>query len=190
MIYEVEINGRTRRVEVERDEGRYLVTVDGHRHVADVTVINGAFSLILGSPEGGPHDGLDVGAGVSRPGTRKSYEVAIDEQAPASGNLTVYVNGRAINAAVGTSPGSWARRAHDAGAAGHGPQPVTAPMPGKVVKVLVKVGDQVAARQGVIVVEAMKMENELRAPKAGTVIEVKVTEGTSVEAGMVLAVIE
>jgi biotin carboxyl carrier protein len=63
-------------------------------------------------------------------------------------------------------------------------------MPGKVVKLLVKPGDQVAARQGVIVVEAMKMENELRSPKAGVVREVKTNEGASVEAGAVLVVIE
>ena len=61
---------------------------------------------------------------------------------------------------------------------------------GPVVKVLVKPGDTVAARQGVIVVEAMKMENELRAPRAGTVVEVHATEGTSVEAGASLIVIE
>lgn len=63
-------------------------------------------------------------------------------------------------------------------------------MPGKVVKILVKPGDTVAARQGIAVVEAMKMENELRAPKAGTVAQIKVAEGTSVEAGTVLVIIE
>jgi biotin carboxyl carrier protein len=71
-----------------------------------------------------------------------------------------------------------------------GLQPVVAPMPGRVVRVLVGPGDAVAARQAVIVVEAMKMENELRSPKAGTVKEVSVTPGTSVEAGRVLVVIE
>ena len=60
---------------------------------------------------------------------------------------------------------------------------VVAPMPGKVVKLLVKPGDQVTSRQGVIVVEAMKMENELRAGRDGVVREVLVTEGTSVDAG-------
>jgi len=67
---------------------------------------------------------------------------------------------------------------------------VTAPMPGRVVRILVSPGETVAARQGVVVVEAMKMENELRSPKAGTVREVSVTTGTSVEAGRVLVVIE
>jgi biotin carboxyl carrier protein len=63
-------------------------------------------------------------------------------------------------------------------------------MPGKIVKVLVKTGDTVAARQGVVVVEAMKMENELRAPRAGIVAQVNVTEGASVEAGAILIVID
>jgi biotin carboxyl carrier protein len=63
-------------------------------------------------------------------------------------------------------------------------------MPGRVVRVLVQAGDEVTARQGVVVVEAMKMENELRSPKAGRVKEVAVAAGTSVEAGRTLLVIE
>ena len=63
-------------------------------------------------------------------------------------------------------------------------------MPGRVVRVLVKPGDEVAARQGLVVVEAMKMENELAAPRAGRVKEVAVTEGQSVEAGRLLVVVE
>ena len=63
-------------------------------------------------------------------------------------------------------------------------------MPGRIIKVLVKPGDVVAARQGLVVVEAMKMENELRSPKAGTVTEVRVAEGTSVEARTVLVVVD
>ncbi|TAK17500.1 MAG: biotin/lipoyl-binding protein [Acidobacteria bacterium] len=63
-------------------------------------------------------------------------------------------------------------------------------MPGRVVRLLVKVGDEVELRQGVVVVEAMKMENELGAPKAGRVKDIAVAEGQSVEAGRVLLVIE
>jgi biotin carboxyl carrier protein len=63
-------------------------------------------------------------------------------------------------------------------------------MPGRVVRILVKPGDEIALRQGLIVVEAMKMENELTSPKAGRVKEVAVTEGTSVEAGRLLIVVE
>jgi biotin carboxyl carrier protein len=67
-----------------------------------------------------------------------------------------------------------------------GPRSVVSPMPGRIVKVLVREGDSVAAQQGLVVVEAMKMENELRAPRAGRVAAVKVVEGMSVEANAVL----
>jgi biotin carboxyl carrier protein len=63
-------------------------------------------------------------------------------------------------------------------------------MPGKVVRVLVKSGDEVHPRQGLVVVEAMKMENELRATRAGRVRNVFVSEGQSVEAGTALVVVE
>jgi biotin carboxyl carrier protein len=63
-------------------------------------------------------------------------------------------------------------------------------MPGKIVKVLVQPGDVVGARQGLVVVEAMKMENELRSQRPGTVADVRVKEGMSVEAGTVLVVVE
>jgi biotin carboxyl carrier protein len=63
-------------------------------------------------------------------------------------------------------------------------------MPGRVVNLLVKAGDEVAADQGIIVIEAMKMENELKTPKAGKVLEIKVTVGQAVEKGEILAVIE
>jgi biotin carboxyl carrier protein len=61
-----------------------------------------------------------------------------------------------------------------------------APIPGRVVKVLVKAGDAVKAGQTLVVLEAMKMENELRAPRAGSVTEVRAAEGTAVEAGQEL----
>ncbi len=71
-----------------------------------------------------------------------------------------------------------------------GPQTVTAPMPGKVVRVLVRPGQEVKEGEGLVVVEAMKMENELGSPKDGTVKEVFVQEGASVEGGAKLVVVE
>jgi biotin carboxyl carrier protein len=105
-----------------------------------------------------------------------------------NGELLVYLGGRV--AAV-TMNGRAARRGRrDAGGPAAGEQKVVAPMPGRIVKVLVGPGDEVAARQGVVVVEAMKMENELRAPRSGRVREVSVSPGASVEAGRVLVVLE
>jgi biotin carboxyl carrier protein len=71
-----------------------------------------------------------------------------------------------------------------------GRQVVTAPMPGKVVRVLVRLGDKVAQGQGMVIVEAMKMENELRSAKQGTVVELAAREGQAVEGGTKLLVLE
>jgi biotin carboxyl carrier protein len=70
-----------------------------------------------------------------------------------------------------------------------GPQRIDAPMPGKVTRVLVKVGDEVREGQGLVVVEAMKMENELQSPKAGRVTELHAVEGAAVESGAKLVVV-
>jgi biotin carboxyl carrier protein len=178
VTYDVEVNGRTRQMDVQRSGTDFLVTVDGRRHRADVTVIDGVWSLIL-APDTGTS------------GARRSYEIAVVEHPRGSGRLAVHVDGRVVVASVGaTRPRSGHRRDEAAAGAAAAPKQVTAPMPGKVVKLLVQPGDVVAARQGIVVVEAMKMENELRAPRAGRVAEIRVTEGASVEAGAVLAVIE
>ena len=72
----------------------------------------------------------------------------------------------------------------------HGPKKLSAPMPGKVVRILLKQGDQVEAGCGVLVVEAMKMQNEVKSPKKGTIQKILVSEGTAVNAGDVLAIVE
>jgi biotin carboxyl carrier protein len=85
-------------------------------------------------------------------------------------------------------PRQW-KRSDDA-AGGHGRAAILAPMPGKVVRILVAVGDEVEAGQGIVVVEAMKMQNEMKAPRAGRVAAIQVKENDSVVAGAVLAVID
>jgi biotin carboxyl carrier protein len=171
MTFDVEINGRTRTVSVERAaRDRYRVTIDGHPHDVDAARV-GTLGLSLL---------LDRMRGISR-------DVQI---APAgrNGELLVRLDGRTIAATVnGNRTG---RAAADAGGHASGEQAVVAPMPGRVIRVLVAPGETVAARQGVVVVEAMKMENELRASKGGRVKDVAVAAGDSVEAGRVLVVIE
>jgi len=81
-------------------------------------------------------------------------------------------------------------RARTSAGASHGRQNIVSPMPGKVVRVLVSAGDAIEKGQGLIVVEAMKMQNEMKAPKAGTVVEVKTKDGATVAAGEILIVIE
>jgi biotin carboxyl carrier protein len=75
-------------------------------------------------------------------------------------------------------------------ASSDGPQNIAAPMPGKVVRVLVAAGDSIEAGQGLVVVEAMKMQNEMKSPKAGRVAEVKTAAGATVFAGEILLVID
>jgi biotin carboxyl carrier protein len=81
-------------------------------------------------------------------------------------------------------------RARSNSAASQGRQNIVAPMPGKVVRLLVSVGDAVEAGQGLIVVEAMKMQNEMKSPKTGIVAAVKTQDGATVAAGEILIVIE
>jgi biotin carboxyl carrier protein len=183
LIVEIEVNGRRRRVEVRREGEQWMVTVDGRTKAVTVSEIVGRWSVLLGSPDDAR--------------TFRSYEVSFNTR---GGESLVQVNGQSIPLSVVDPRAASRRRVRGTGgasaspaggtAAADGPRSVVAPMPGRIVKVLVKAGDRVAARQGVVVVEAMKMENELRAPRAGTVGEVRVVEGMSVEANAVLVVVE
>lgn len=176
MQIEMEIAGRLRTVVVTRHGPHFLVVVDGARRVVDARVVGvSGLSLLVSRAAGDtPVDRVEAAFVPLRQ----------------TGAVDVYVNGRTVHTLV--RPGGIGRRERvkAAGAEGHGPQHVVAPMPGKVVRVLVASGDRVAARQGLVVVEAMKMENELRAARDGCVREVTVTEGQSVEAGAVLVVVE
>jgi biotin carboxyl carrier protein len=171
MTFDVEINGRVRTVSIERTpDGRYRVTLDGRPREIDAARI-GTLGLSLL---------LDRASGISR-----DVQIAPDGR---HGELLVRIDGRTIAATVnGNRTG---RTTGDSSAHAHGEQSVIAPMPGRVVRVLVAPGETVGARQAVVVVEAMKMENELRAPKDGRVKNVAVHAGDSVEAGRVLVVIE
>ena len=122
------------------------------------------------------------------PRRRDRIDAAFAAQ-PVAGDFDVHLDGRTIPLQIRPA-GSFGRQKKDGAAAGSGPQRVTSPMPGKVVRILVKPGDAVQARQALVVVEAMKMENELRATRDGVVRDVPVAEGQSVEAGSVLLIVE
>jgi biotin carboxyl carrier protein len=163
--FEVEAGGQARAVEVAADGDSWRVTIDGRAHRASMVRAGERWSLLVGA---------------------RSYDVMFEPTG--GGAWQVHVNGRAVPAGLRTSMHRQRGRLGGHGAAADGR--VLAPMPGRVVKVLVAPGMAVEAKQGVVVVEAMKMENELRAPRAGTVREVRVAEGASVEAQTVLVVIE
>jgi biotin carboxyl carrier protein len=113
-----------------------------------------------------------------------SYEIRIQ---PSPEGLTASVAGRRLSVEV-RDPRDASRSSRDA--IGSGRQNVTAPMPGKVVRVLVDAGDVVETSQGLVVVEAMKMQNELKAARPGRVIEIRAREGETVGAGDTLVVLE
>jgi acetyl/propionyl-CoA carboxylase alpha subunit len=165
------LNGRTRTVNVEPVEGGHRVTIDGEAMVVDAASFEAwSWSLVL--PE---HGHATASVGLSPAGTSGDLHVHL-----AAGTLAMRPLARTTRFGRGAADTAQAE----------GAQQVVAPMPGKVVKLLVTVGDEVKARQGLIVVEAMKMENELRSPKDGRVTDIAVSEGQSVEAGRLLVVVE
>jgi len=170
MTFEIEINGHRRAVAVERvapGAPRFRVSIDGVAREVDAWRVNAeTVSIIL--PDRG-HESREVGFSKGlEPGEYTAYLH--------TGTLRLVVNGR--------------RRRTSAAAAATGDQRIVAPMPGRVLRVLVAPGDEVTARQPLVVVEAMKMENELSCSRPGRVREVAVHEGVSVEAGRLLVVVE
>ena len=138
-------------------------TVGGRLVEADaIRSSSGAYSILLGG---------------------RSLEVIAEES---SNGLLLRANGHEFQAEV-IDPRSWRRR-RGAGIEFEGRQQLLAPMPGKIVRVLAAAGQQVTAGQGLLVIEAMKMQNEIRSPKSGTV-EKLAREGQTVNAGEVLAIV-
>ena len=179
MTVEFAIGDRLRTVSVVRKGAVLHVALDGRLHIVDVRRIDESClsMLVQFGAEGMPVRSIDASFAVQAPG----------------GDFDVHIAGRTVPVQVRPSTGITRQGASPAPRTGHtgvGPQRVVSPMPGKIVRVLVKAGDHVTARQGLVVVEAMKMENELRAARDGRVRELSVAEGQSVDAGTVLLVVE
>ncbi len=132
-------------------------------------------------------------------------EVPVDVAQVAADRLSILLNGRSYDVIRGsdgtitvgenrylvsvTDPRSWrSRRQSAAGALG--PQKLTASMPGKVIRVLTASGSKILAGEGLVVIEALKTQNEVRSPRDGTVSAILVREGSNVNAGEVLAIVE
>jgi biotin carboxyl carrier protein len=154
--FAAKVGGTVREVVISRLDGNYLVTLDGKEHLVDARKLEADFYSIL-------YEG-------------KSYEVAVE----ASGSRYLVRYG-AHEQVVELADAS--RGGRDEIARKGGPVEIDATMPGKIVRVLVAAGDEVVLGQGLVVVEAMKMENEIAAPRAGRVIELSVAPGQTVEAG-------
>lgn len=165
MIYEVTVGEKTHRVELARDGEGWRCKLDGRDVAIDVTSTQeGVLSILMGG---------------------KSYQV---KQEITAAETNIVVGDRRFPAAVRDPRSLRSRRSSDGG--GHGPKKITAPMPGKVVRIVAPVGTEVEAGQPVVVIEAMKMQNELKAPKKGVVKKINVAEGAAVEAGQALAEVD
>ena len=162
----------------------YDVTIDGKSYSLELNRVNERWSCRLNGTE------LEVDAVVARPDVLSlrignlAYEVKSERVV---NDLHLWVGSRRFAVEV-RDPRSLRGRAR----AGddHGPKKITAPMPGKVVRVLVSEGEEVEPGHGIAVVEAMKMQNEIKSPKKGRVAKILVSGGAAVNAGDVLAIVE
>ena len=165
MIYEVSVGEKVYRVDLVRESEGWACKLDGRPVAINVAPTQeGTLSILLNG---------------------KSYEIKREVTA-AENNIVI---GSQRFPTVVRDPRSLSsRRTADAG--GQGPKKITAPMPGKVVRITAVVGSEVEAGQAVIVIEAMKMQNELKSPRKGILKKLSVAEGAAVEAGQVLAEVE
>ena len=157
-----------------------------------VTIADRTFQVLVGS-EGVEIDGRPVSTDLSALDGTPLRGLSVDGAShrvvahhPAKGIWSLNVSGHRLEAEVVDERTRAIRELTGAGAAAAGPKPITAPMPGLVVKVEVSEGDEVQAGQGVVIVEAMKMENELKAEAAAVVARVHVAAGDTVDKGQVL----
>jgi biotin carboxyl carrier protein len=164
MVYEVNIDGKSYRLELNRDEGRWSCRLDGRELEVDA---------VLARP-----DVLSLRIG------NQAYEIK-SERVGSDWHLWV---GSTRFAAELRDPRSLRGRARSGDASG--PRKIVAPMPGKIVRLLVGEGDEVTAGAGVAVMEAMKMQNEIKSPKKGVVQKILVSEGAAVNPGDVIAIVE
>jgi biotin carboxyl carrier protein len=167
--YEVDIDGRRHAIVIDADgppdRSRLRIERDGRSETIDITPTDLGWSIRF-------EDGRVLDAAVT-PWLGGGWLVQLPHV-----TIAAAIDGRRARGPIGE------------GGQAHGEQRITAPMPGRVVRVLVKAGDAVTARQGLVVVEAMKMENEVVSPKAGRVKQVAVVDGQSIESGRLLAVVE
>jgi len=165
MVYDVTIDGKNYRLDLQRADGRWQCRLDGREVQMDAVLTRrDVLSVLI---EG------------------KAYEIKRERTVT---DMHLWV-GSARYATELRDPRSLQSR-KSTGGDDKGPKKLLAPMPGKVVRVLLKETSAVEAGQGILVVEAMKMQNEIKSPKKGTVQKIVAGEGAAVNAGDVLAIVE
>ena len=167
---------------------KYVVKVAGSDAPHEVVVVADAVNidgdLVVGrvsEVDGTPVRMVTIGDEIHRVVVRRGAQ---------RGDYTLWVDGYRFDVEALDERTSAIRELSKLSSAASGPAPLIAPMPGLIVRVNVKAGDKVAKGQGLVVMEAMKMENELRATAAGTVKVVNATPGTAVEKGTILIEME
>ena len=166
MKLEIEIGGKSRQVEIApgTTAGQWTIRIDGHEVDADAHLLRpGVLSLLI---EG------------------KSHRIVLDDSLA---EPALHLDAQRIAWEAGDPRSLRQRRRHTRA---DGPAILKASMPGRVVRLMVERNETVAAHQGVLVIEAMKMQNEIKSPKEGRVAEIRVMPGDTVRSGEVLAVIE
>jgi acetyl/propionyl-CoA carboxylase alpha subunit len=165
--YVVQLNDQRKTVSIEPEGVRYEDEGLVHAELSDI--------------EGSPVRMVKLGTNV--------YRVVVEKR-QGRGRYSLWVDGYRFETEALDERTRSIRDLSAASAGPSGPAPIIAPMPGLIVRMYVSVGDHVEAGQGLVVMEAMKMENELRATTAGTVKSVEVTPGTAVEKGTLLVALE
>jgi biotin carboxyl carrier protein len=164
MIYDVNIDGTGFRLELNRSLGRWTCRLDGRDVEVDAVLVRpNVLSLRIGN---------------------RAFDIKSDRLAD---DWRLWVGSRPFPAQL-RDPRSLRGRTRRDGE--NGPQKIAAPMPGKIVRLLVGEGDPVALGEGILVMEAMKMQNEIKSPKSGIVRKILVGQGAAVNPGDLLAIVE
>ena len=162
------LNDQQHELELDLNGSEVVAGVDGRNYSLQVPAADESHYLIL--------NGTNV------------YECRVTGHAGSLNNLDVTVRGKTYPVSV-IDPRKL-RTDGDSERRHHGPAEIAAQMPGKVVRVLVQTGQEIAAGTSLLVVEAMKMQNEMKSPRAGIVVSVNVSAGDTVEAGQLLVMVE
>jgi len=169
MQYAAIVNGEAREVEVtESSPDLFHVEMNGRTFEVDLRVVcDSTLSVVIDD---------------------KAYDIQLEKNP--QGGQAMLVRGEIINVEVLDLRKMRLREAQAATAGPDGPATIICPMPGKIVAVLVEEGQEVVEGEGLVIVEAMKMENELKSPKSGVVRDISAEVGTAVEGGVTLCVVE
>lgn len=163
-----EVAGKDHQISIQRRESAVLAEVDGRHYELEIRDLDNNEYLLI--------DGNTI------------YNCRVEKSHNHPHDLEVRLRG--VSYAIKLTDPKRLRSAQSGAQQHKGAVQIVAPMPGKVVRVLVEAGAEVEAGAGIMVVEAMKMQNEMKAPKAGHVVSTHAQEGSTVNAGDVLAVIE